>query len=478
MHGDAPEPLLVRVQASLTPTPREEGPAPTGRFHSWISRRPLVGVVWALSLPIVLVETSETIIHVINTAFLARVGTTEVAAIGLADSIFELWLVPTIGLVEAMQILIARRAGEGSDRGVGDTFNRGLLLVTLLSLALTAALDVASPHLAAHLVTEAHVATEVDGFLRIAAFAITFNAAGLAFGVLYIGLERTRVLLGAAVVLATTNVALDWLLILGKLGIPPMGIRGAAVGAVGAEAATCLYLAIHTLRRRDLARYALFRRAPGGGALSVSLARLGSPVALQALLEGAGWLVFFLIVEGLGEGPLAWSNIVYTCFVVLLVPVHAFSETACSMVSSFIGRGEGARIRVLMRSVVMPAYLLSVPLLLVGLVFPERVVSLFTSEPSVVVGSTAPLRVVVAAMVAVIAAELWFAAVFGTGDTDAALVIEFLRTVAMVGCAWLAAIELELTLPYVWLSVPAAWASCLALSFLWVRGGFWSRREV
>jgi Na+-driven multidrug efflux pump len=48
----------------------------------------------------------------------------------------------------------------------------------------------------------------------------------------------------------------------------------------------------------------------------------------------------------------------------------------------------------------------------------------------------------------------------------------------MVGCAYLAAVQLELPLHYVWLCVPIAWSLCLALSYLWVRGGFWSRREL
>ena len=64
-------------------------------------------------------------------------------------------------------------------------------------------------------------------------------------------------------------------------------------------------------------------------------------------------------------------------------------------------------------------------------------------------------------MLIVIPGEMWFAAVSGTGDTAAALGIEVVLTVTMLGAAYLAAIHFTWPVALVWISLPAAWLVCL-----------------
>ena len=87
-------------------------------------------LVRAVSVPLLFAEVSEIVVHVTDTVFLARVGTVEVGAIALADSLLEVAVVLTVGLIEGIQILFARRVGEGRHRAAGDVFNLGLLLLT------------------------------------------------------------------------------------------------------------------------------------------------------------------------------------------------------------------------------------------------------------------------------------------------------------------------------------------------------------
>src|SRR5919198_3513125 len=102
-------------------------------------------VVWRISLPIILAQANETILHLIDTAFLARVGVTELGAIAVADSVLLLFLVLPIGLVGGIQILAGRRAGEKRPDELGAIFNQGLALVLMVSVTSTATLKLAWP---------------------------------------------------------------------------------------------------------------------------------------------------------------------------------------------------------------------------------------------------------------------------------------------------------------------------------------------
>src|SRR2546430_3939694 len=99
-------------------------------------------VVWRVSLPIIFAQTSEAVLHVIDTIFLARVGVTELGAIPVADSMLLIFLVGPLALVDGMQIVTARRAGQRRPGALGAAFNHGVLLMPLGCAAPTVALTV------------------------------------------------------------------------------------------------------------------------------------------------------------------------------------------------------------------------------------------------------------------------------------------------------------------------------------------------
>ena len=124
---------------------RASGPAkgPRGVSGSRFAR-----VVWRISLPIIFVEATEALDHLIDSLFLARVGVTELGAIAVADTVLLLFLILPLGLVDGIQVLTARRLGQRRDAAVGAVFGQGLLLVLLVAAASTAALKLLWPALA------------------------------------------------------------------------------------------------------------------------------------------------------------------------------------------------------------------------------------------------------------------------------------------------------------------------------------------
>src|SRR5436190_7678781 len=130
--------------------------------------RGLSRVLWSIALPIIFAELSEIVLHVTNTIFLARVGVVELGAIGIADSIWEVFLVIPLGLVDGVQILTARSLGRRRPITAGAVFNQGLLLVTTAALALAALLGATIPWIPGWLVSSPEVGAAIRAFLGIA----------------------------------------------------------------------------------------------------------------------------------------------------------------------------------------------------------------------------------------------------------------------------------------------------------------------
>jgi len=434
--------------------------------------RPLAGSLWALSLPLVFVELGEMVVHVTDTVLLAHVGQAELGAVALGDTVLELAVVPALGLVEAVQILVARRAGQDRLLDLRQAFLRGMALIGLVSIAAAASIALFAPTLATWLAGSAEVADQLGPFLRIAAVGIVFEMGSLGLGALCVGLGRTRILLAVAAVLVVGNLALDSVLIFGVFGFPRLGIEGAALGSALAEVAAFGVLAVYVRR--------ILNMRPLGGRvadkrLTRSLLELAWPVSLEQALDVARWLFFFLLVAHLGEEALAASSIVYACYAAFVIPAVGFGETACSVVSSLVGRQGHDGIPLVVRQLVRRAGLLTLPLLALGVMAPGTLLAVFGTEGVNPEGVTTAIRIVALAMVVAVRAELWLAALIGTGDTVLALRAEVAESAVMVGGACLAIVS-GAGVPGAWAAVGLAWLVGLRLVRTWVEKGRWRSR--
>jgi putative MATE family efflux protein len=438
----------------------------------------LARMVWQVSLPVILVEATETFDHLIDTLFLARVGITELGAIGVADTVMLLFLIIPLSLVDAVQILTARRAGQRRPEAVGAVFNQGMLIVLAFSLMCLVGLKLFSPVIADWIVESEAVGDAIDGYLQIDAYSLPLAGITFGCGALLISLGKTRALIPATAILVVVDVVLNYLFIFGKFGCPQMGMRGAAIGSIGAELATAFFLIFYILRKFDRKLYGFFHfRAFDGHILKV-LRNLATPMIAQGFMVDLRWFAFFLIVERMGRQSLAVANIVFTCYLVFCIPTEGFAETVCAMVSRYIGKNRPGRIGEVLRSATGGAILATLPFLLLAFLAPQWLLSVFTPGEDLLGQSYASLRVVAAAMLIAIPAKMWFTAVEGTGDTVAAFGIDLILTLVMLGAAYAAAIYFAWPISVVWMSAPITWILGLAASYAWMRSGIWKRLEV
>ncbi len=257
---------------------------------------------------------------------------------------------------------------------------------------------------------------------RIWGFLFAF--VNVMFRGLYIGITRTKVLTMNAVVMALVNVVLDYALVFGELGLPEMGVRGAALASVIAEASSLLFFLLYTYYKVDLKKYGLNRFGQFDLSMVLRILRISCFTMVQYFLAMAIWFVFFMALERLGQRQLAVANIVRSVYVVLLIPVQALSTTANTLVSNLIGAGGSSGVVTLLHKISRMSFLIMVVCVGLCVVFPGSILSVYTNEEALLVESVSALYVVCGAMLIASLANVYFNGISGTGNTQAALVLE------------------------------------------------------
>ena len=381
--------------------------------------------IWNVSYPIFLGLLAQNIINVTDTAFLGRVGEVELGASAMGGLFYICVFTIAFGFSVGSQILIARRNGEGRYKDVGPVMIQGGTFLLGLAVLMFGLTHLLAPSIVRLLISSDSIFDATMEFLNWRIWGFFFAFVNVMFRALYIGITRTKVLTMNAVVMALVNVLLDYILIFGKFGMPEMGIKGAAVASVMAEAASLAFFLIYTYAKVDFKKFGLNHWQKIDfffiGKNSEYFVFYHDTIFFWPWLLG---LSFFIAIERLGQRELAIANIVRSIYIVMLIPVQALSTTTNSLVSNLIGAGGITHVMRLIWRIARMSFLIMVVCVAVVVLFPHAMLSVYTNEPALLVESVPSLYVIAGAMIIASVANIYFNAISGTGNTQAALILE------------------------------------------------------
>lgn len=380
--------------------------------------------IWRVTYPIFLGLLAQNVINVTDTAFLGRVGEVALGAAAMGGLLYICVYTIAFGFSVGSQILIARRNGEGNYRAVGPIMWQGTAFSFGMAVCLLILMYFSAAPLIRLLITSDSIYGATYEFFTWRIWGFLFAFVNVMFRGLYIGITRTKVLTMNAVVMALVNVVLDYALVFGELGLPEMGVRGAALASVIAEASSLLFFLLYTYYKVDLKKYGLNRFGQFDLSMVLRILRISCFTMVQYFLAMAIWFVFFMALERLGQRQLAVANIVRSVYVVLLIPVQALSTTANTLVSNLIGAGGSSGVVTLLHKISRMSFLIMVVCVGLCVVFPGSILSVYTNEETLLVESVSALYVVCGAMLIASLANVYFNGISGTGNTQAALVLE------------------------------------------------------
>jgi MATE family multidrug resistance protein len=383
--------------------------------------------------PVVVTNFSYTMMGVIDTVMVGRLGVSALAAVGLGNMISFSLLSFLWGLSSGINTLTAQAWGARDRDAVGRVFFQGLYLALTSGVLVLVAMPLVRAALG-----WVDASAEVEGIAREYIDVRLFG--GLTVTLLwacdnfYRGLGRTTVMMWCGMAQLVLNCGFNWIFIFGKLGAPAMGAAGAALGTVLAQLVIALYLVGSILvfgRVRDEFRTRThWRLRP---ALFGRMVRLSIPIGIQTGLEMGGVAMFTAVVARLGDAELAATNAVIQAWSVAFMGAIALAVGATTLVGQCVGAGEPQQARVVLRRVTWLGYGLTLVMGAVYLLAPQRLMALFVSAadlPRLLPFARPLFAVVVLCLVFDLKFNLLSGALRGAGDTTYSMVVN-------VASAWL-----------------------------------------
>lgn len=429
--------------------------------------------IWKISVPIIIGLIAQNIMVAIDTAFLGRVGVVALGAGALGGLFYLAVVMLGIGFGTGTQILIGRRNGEKHYEQIGKLTDHAIYFLLSLAVILFLVIFFLAPDILKLFIRSKDVFTGTLQFLRFRAWGIFFAFINIAFTSFYVGTVRTRILTYSTIITAVTNAVLDYLLIFGKGGFPEMGIAGAALASSIAEFVTTLFFIARTYYFEDTSKFRLFHFSLYDHALMKRMLKLSIPVMLQNFLSFAGWFVFFMIIEQLGEHALAVSNICRSIYMLLMIPIWGLCSACNTLVSNLMGESRIMDVIPVIKKIVIISFTCTIIIITGNLIAPRYILSIYTEDANLIADCIKVLDVIMVALVFFSVAMVMLFGVSGTGNTRVTFYFEIFAISIYLLSAFLSAIVFKLPVYYVWLVECEYFMLVSIFCFFYLRSGRW-----
>ncbi len=431
-----------------------------------------------ISGPIMLSLLAQNIVGVTDTAFLGRVGEVELGASAIGGVFYLILYMVCFGFATGVQILIARRYGEKSYASIGRVFDNSFYFLGVFSLLMTGVVYFFGSSFLRIVLSSDPIFQASSIFLKYRVLGLFFATAALLFRSFYTGISFTKYLSISAAIMAVLNILLDYLLIFGHWGFPKLGIEGAAIASSISEGAALLFFIWITFGNRHLKRYHLFRLVKPDLQIILKTLSISVFTMMQFVLSFGSWFVFFMLVEKMGERPLAVSNIIRSVYIFFMIPGWALCSVTSTLVSSAMGEGKPESVMPIILRFLKVSFFAITIIVLIALLFPRTIIAVYTNNAALIEATVPSFYIIMGALIVFSVMSVLFNGVLGTANTKIALGIEAITLFAYLGFTWLIAVHLKWEIEWVWIAEYVYFALIGLLSLWYLKKGNWRAKRI
>ena len=276
----------------------------------------------------------------VNQIIVGGLGGTAIAAVGFANSIHTIPLF-FLGALNVGAGVIVGRAFGGGNQSVTSRATTYVVVLSVLSGTLVAVPFVLFPREILMLAgASAEVVSVGSGYLALVLASLGAGVLSMVLSSVLRSVNRARSPMMATIVTVALNVPLSMIFVYGLGPIPALGVLGAGLATLITTSIRAAVLLAQVYLIYDVANWVL----PRGRQQWVNLGRpilvLAVPMALTSMSWTFGNFFYNVIVQQLGDGPLAALQIVFALSGVFVVGSIGLGSAITVLASQAIGAGD------------------------------------------------------------------------------------------------------------------------------------------
>lgn len=347
------------------------------------TRIPMRRAVFLLAVPMVLELVLESTFAVVDIWFVAKLGSSAVATVGLTETFLFLLYAIAMGLAMAVTAVVARRVGEGQREAASVTAVQAILIALLVSVPFAVVGIVWAQDLLRLMGADAWTLQHGYGYMQWMLGGNVVIMLLFVINAIYRGAGDAAIAMRVLWVANGLNIALDPILIFGLGPIPAMGIEGAAIATnIGRGAGVAMQLWI--LFRGGHHIHVLSSQLALHSTILFNIVRTSLGGIGQMIIAMTSWIFLMRILANIGSEAVAGATIAIRIMMFVMMPAWGMSNAAATLVGQNLGaqQPDRAEASVWRIGCYNMAYLIAVSVAF--FLFPDRLIAIFSDDPAVI----------------------------------------------------------------------------------------------
>ena len=357
---------------------------------------PVGRLLLTMALPMIISMLVQALYNVVDSIYVSRISESAVTALGLAFPVQNMQIGFATGIGVGMNALLSKSLGEGNRERVNRAAGNGIFLM-VISVVIFMVFGFVGSH--GYYAMQSEVAETVEGGAAYIGICCVFS---LGIFVEILG-ERMLQASGRTVytlftqgIGAVVNIVLDPILIFGKLGLPAMGIAGAAVATVIGQWVAAALAVYFNIRHNPDVKLGLKYILPKKDILRPILA-VGIPSIIMMAVGSVmnfGMNQIFLSFKDYGETAAGVFGIYFKLQSFFFMPVFGLNNAAISIIAFNFGARNPKRITATLKWTVGAVMVIMLLGLAVFQLFPEALLGMFNPSDDFLAMGVSALRII------------------------------------------------------------------------------------
>ena len=356
------------------------------RMEGNLTKGPILKTLTKLAIPIMASSFLGTLYNITDMAWIGLLGSKAVAGVGVGGMFT--WLSQGLAAMARMggQVQVAQCIGRGErDRAHGFA-QAAVQLATLMGMAYAVISLLFTRQMVAFFqLTDPEAQTAALSYTKIACGLIVFSFLTLTMTGLYTAQGDSKTPFLANLIGLVTNMILDPVLILGPGPFPKLGVVGAAIATVTAQAIVMMMMILGVIIQKKenvLKGIRLTAKIPKeylGG-----LCRIGIPTAIQGMAYCAISMVLTRMVSAYGAEAVATQRVGGQIESISWNTADGFAAALNAFIAQNYGAGKMDRVRKGYRASLWTVGIWGLLISFVFICFPKAIADIFFHEPKAV----------------------------------------------------------------------------------------------
>lgn len=290
-----------------------------------------------LALPVAVQQFISTSVNFVDTLMIGQLGESSIAAVGLSNKIFFLFNLLLFGLVSGGAIFLAQYWGKKDEFNISKTTS----LITGLSIIFSFIFFIPSFFYTESVMKiftpDPNVVSIGSEYLSIIALTFPVMAFVFSFEASLKSTEKTIIPMYSSLIAMGTNIFLNYILIFGKMGLPVLGVKGAAIGTLISRILQLTILIIIMLKINHPGLFKIYHVKSIDLKyikyfFSYTISTIG-----QEFFWGLGMTTYSIVYAHMGTNIIAARNVMETIENIAFTVLIALSNATAIMIGKHLG---------------------------------------------------------------------------------------------------------------------------------------------